>query len=134
MVKDKVTIITGSTSGIGLDTARVFAQNGAKVVISGRNEEVLQKTAKELRDEGLEVIGIRCDVSNEEDIKNLISQTVIYYGTVHVFVSNAGIQHVSNIEDFPTEKFEEILKLMLVGPFSAIKALFPIMKKQNGEE
>jgi len=131
MVKDKVTIITGSTSGIGLDTARVFAQNGAKVVISGRNEEVLQKTAKELRDEGLEVIGIRCDVSNEEDIKNLISQTVIYYGTVHVFVSNAGIQHVSNIEDFPTEKFEEILKLMLVGPFSAIKALFPIMKKQK---
>ncbi len=131
MVKDKVTIITGSTSGIGLDIARVFTQNGAKVVLSGRNEEVLEKTIKVLRDEGLEVIGIRCDVSNEEDIKNLITKTVEYYGTVHIFVSNAGIQHVSNIEDFPTEKFEEILKLMLVGPFSAIKALFPIMKEQK---
>lgn len=131
MVKDKVTVITGSTSGIGLDIARIFAQNGAKVVISGRNEEVLEKTAQELRDEGLEVIGVRCDVGSEEDIKNLIAKTVEHYGTVHVFVSNAGIQHVANIEDFPTEKFEQILKLMLVGPFIATKELFPIMKKQK---
>ncbi len=131
MVKDKVTVITGSTSGIGLDIARVFAQNGAKVVISGRNEEVLEKTAQNLRDEGLEVIGIRCDVGSEDDIKNLVAKTVEHYGTVHVFVSNAGIQHVANIEDFPTDKFEQILKLMLVGPFIATKELFPIMKKQN---
>ncbi|MCP4970101.1 MAG: 3-hydroxybutyrate dehydrogenase [Arcobacter sp.] len=131
MVKNKVTIITGSTSGIGLDTARLFAQNGAKVVISGRNEEVLDKTTRELRSEGLEVIGIKCDVSKEEEIKSLISKTVEHYGTIHIFVSNAGIQHVASIEDFPTDKFEEILKLMLVGPFSAIKELFPIMKKQK---
>ena len=131
MIKDKITIITGSASGIGFDTAKTFAKNAAKVVLSDINEEALDKAVKTLKDEGFDVLGIKCDVSKEEDIKNLISTTVKHYGTVHIFISNAGIQHVSKIEDFSTEKYELMLKLMLVAPFIAIKELFPIMKKQQ---
>ena len=131
MVQEKVTIITGSASGIGLDTANVFAQNGAKVVLSDINEEALEKAVNDFKSKGYEVLGVKCDVSSESDIKNLVNKTVEHFGTVHVFISNAGIQHVSGIEDFPTEKYEFMLKLMLVGPFIAIKELFPIMKKQQ---
>lgn len=131
MVKNKVTIITGSASGIGLDTARVFAQNGAKVVLSDINEEALMKAKEELVKENYDVIAIKCDASKEDDIKNLVAKSNEYYGRVDVFISNAGIQYVSDIEDFPTDKYEFMLKLMLVAPFIAIKELFPIMKKQK---
>ncbi|NQY94513.1 MAG: 3-hydroxybutyrate dehydrogenase, partial [Campylobacteraceae bacterium] len=131
MVQDKVTIITGSASGIGLDTANVFAQNGAKIVLSDINEEALEKAVNDFKAKGYEVLGVKCDVSSESDIKNLVSKTVEHFGTVHIFISNAGIQHVSAIEDFSTQKYEFMLKLMLVGPFIAIKELFPIMKKQQ---
>lgn len=131
MVQDKVTVITGSASGIGLDTAKVFAENGAKMVLSDINEKALEEAVKVFEGKGYDVIGIKCDASSEEDIKNLISKTVKHYGRVDIFVSNAGIQHVSNIEDFPTEKYEFMIKLMLIAPFIAIKELFPIMKKQK---
>ncbi len=131
MVEGKVTIITGSASGIGLDTANVFAQNGAKVVLSDINESALESAVKDFEEKGYEVLGIKCDVSSESDIKNLVAKTVEHFGTVHVFISNAGIQHVSDIEDFPTDKYEFMLKLMLVAPFIAIKELFPIMKEQK---
>lgn len=131
MVKNKVTVITGAASGIGLDTARVFAKNEARVVLSDINEEALSLAVKEFKDKGYDAIGIRCDISNEEDIKNLIKESISHYGRIDVFISNAGIQHVDNIEDFPTDKYEFMLKLMLVGPFIAIKELFPIMKKQQ---
>ena len=130
MVQNKVTIITGSASGIGLDTANIFAQNGAKIVLSDINEEALENAVNDFKAKGYEVLGIKCDVSSESDIKNLVSKTVEHFGTVHIFISNAGIQHVSAIEDFSTQKYEFMLKLMLVGPFIAIKELFPIMKKQ----
>lgn len=131
MVKNKVTIVTGSASGVGLDTAKIFAQNGAKIVLSDINEKALKEAVANFKEENFDVIGIKCDVSNENDIKNLIAKTVEHYGTVHIFISNAGIQHVSNIEDFSTEKYELMLKIMLVAPFIAIKELFPIMKKQK---
>ena len=131
MLKNKVTVITGAASGIGLDTARVFAKNEAKVVLSDINEEALNIAVDELKSAGYDVLAIKCDISNENDIKNLIKESMAYYGRIDVFISNAGIQHVDNIEDFPTAKYEFMLKLMLVGPFIAIKELFPIMKKQQ---
>ena len=131
MVKNKVTIITGSASGIGFESAKVFASNGAKIVLSDINEVGLKEKVTYLKDTGNDAIGIKCDVSNEKDIKNLILKTYEHFKSVDIFISNAGIQHVSNIEDFPTSKYELMLKVMLVSPFIAIKELFPIMKKQK---
>jgi 3-hydroxybutyrate dehydrogenase len=131
MIKNKVTIITGAASGIGLDIATTFAKNGAKVVLSDINEEALNEAVNSLREKGYEALGIKCNVLKEDEIKDLINMTVEHYKTIDIFISNAGIQHVSNIEDFPTNKYELMLKLMLVAPFIAIKEVFPIMKKQK---
>ncbi|WP_085505351.1 3-hydroxybutyrate dehydrogenase [Thalassobacillus devorans] len=131
MVDNKVVFITGAASGIGHEIGVEFAKNGAKVAFSDINEEKLQEAVKKLSDEGYECIGVKCDVTKEEELQQAIDQTVEKYGRLDVLINNAGLQHVASIEDFPTEKFEFITKVMLVAPFMATKHVFPIMKKQG---
>ncbi|MYL39221.1 3-hydroxybutyrate dehydrogenase [Halobacillus litoralis] len=131
MVENKVVFITGAASGIGYEIGTEFAKNGAKVVLSDINEEKVKEAEKQLSSEGYDVTGLVCDVTKEKDIQDAIDATVDKYGRLDVLVNNAGLQHVSSIEEFPTEKFELITKIMLVAPFMATKHVFPIMKKQG---
>ncbi|MFG6115399.1 3-hydroxybutyrate dehydrogenase [Halobacillus sp. MO56] len=131
MVDNKVVFITGAASGIGHEIGVEFVKNGAKVAFSDINEEKLQEATKKLTDEGYDCIGVKCDVTKEEELQQAIDQTVEKYGRLDVLINNAGLQHVASIEDFPTEKFEFITKVMLVAPFMATKHAFPIMKKQG---
>ncbi|MGE7183949.1 3-hydroxybutyrate dehydrogenase [Peribacillus sp. NPDC006672] len=131
MVKDKVAIITGSARGIGFEIGKIFAENGAKVVLSDLNQNTVEKAALDLRNKGLEVIGLKADVTSEEDIIQLIKQTKDKYGRIDIFINNAGLQHVAPIEEFPTEKFELMIKIMLTAPFISIKNVLPIMKEQG---
>ncbi|WP_028784768.1 3-hydroxybutyrate dehydrogenase [Thalassobacillus devorans] len=131
MVDNKVVFITGAASGIGHEIGVEFVKNGAKVAFSDINEEKLQEATKKLTDEGYDCIGVKCDVTKEEELQQAIDQTVEKYGRLDVLINNAGLQHVASIEDFPTEKFEFITKVMLVAPFMATKHVFPIMKKQG---
>lgn len=130
-VKDKVTIITGSASGIGLEVGKVFLENGAKVVLSDINESRLQEAARALQSSGCPCIGVKADVTNEADIKNLVERTVKEFGKVDVLFNNAGLQYVANIEDFPLSKFKQMIDIMLVAPFLATKYVLPYMKKQK---
>ncbi|MGP4059598.1 3-hydroxybutyrate dehydrogenase [Halobacillus sp. H74] len=131
MVENKVVFITGAASGIGYEIGTEFARNGAKVVLSDIQEEKVKQAAARLTEEGLEAIGLVCDVTKEEQIQSAIDETVEKFGRLDVLVNNAGLQHVASIEEFPTEKFELITKIMLVAPFMATKHVFPIMKKQG---
>ncbi|MFD4819232.1 3-hydroxybutyrate dehydrogenase [Peribacillus butanolivorans] len=131
MVKDKVAIITGSARGIGFEIGKIFAENGAKVVLSDLNQITVEDAALDLRNKGLEVTGFKADVTKEEDIIQLIKQTKRKYGRIDIFINNAGLQHVAPIEEFPTEKFEQMIKIMLTAPFIAIKNVLPIMKEQG---
>jgi 3-hydroxybutyrate dehydrogenase len=131
MVKDKVAIITGSARGIGFEIGKIFAENGAKVVLSDLDQNTVEKVALELRNNGLEVIGLKADVTSEEDIIQLIKQAKDKYGRIDIFINNAGLQHVAPIEEFPTEKFELMIKIMLTAPFISIKNVLPIMKEQG---
>ncbi len=131
MVKEKVAIITGSARGIGFEIGKVFAENGAKVVLSDLNEKAVVEAAEKLRNEGLDVTGLKADVTKEKDIIQLIESSKNKYGQIDIFINNAGLQHVSPIEEFPTEKFELMIKIMLTAPFIAIKHVLPIMKKQG---
>ena len=110
---------------------KAFAKEGAKVVITDRLEERAIEAAEQIQEEGYQAIGLKCDVTSEEEITAAISQTVNHFGSLHILINNAGMQHVSPIEDFPTEKFELLIKIMQIAPFIAIKHAFPIMKNKN---
>ncbi|AJD92656.1 3-hydroxybutyrate dehydrogenase [Jeotgalibacillus malaysiensis] len=132
MVKDKVVYITGAASGIGYEIAVAFAKAGAKIVLTDINEEAVKKVAEELHNKGYESLGLACDVTKEDHLKETIEQAVAHFGRLDVLINNAGMQHVSAIQDFPTEKFELLIKIMLTAPFIATKHVFPIMKQQGG--
>jgi 3-hydroxybutyrate dehydrogenase len=131
MVKGQVVFITGAASGIGHSIGMEFLNAGAKVVFTDINEDKLNEVTKALQDSGKDCMGIKVDVTNEEDIKSAIEKTVEKYGRLDVLLNNAGLQHVSPIEDFPTSKYEFMIKVMLTAPFMAIKHAMPIMKKQG---
>ena len=131
MVDNKVVLITGAASGIGYEISSDFAEAGAKIVLTDINEEAVKKAAETLKSQGLDCIGLKCDVTNEEDIKSAIEQTVAHFGSLDVLINNAGLQYISPLEEFPTEKYELLIRIMLIAPFIATKHAFPIMKKQG---
>lgn len=131
LLKDKVAFITGSASGIGLEIAKKFAHEGAKVVISDMNAEQCTKTVEALTKDGFEALSAPCDVSDEQAYQGAIALAHQTFGRLDILINNAGFQHVAAIEDFPTEIFQKLLNVMLVGSFIGIKHAFPIMKAQK---
>lgn len=131
LLEQKVALITGAASGIGIEMARTFAEAGASVVISDLNGEAANRAAAHLQANGHQALGAACDVTNEEQFKASIDAALSAYGRLDILVNNAGLQHVAPLEEFPTEKFELLLKIMLTGPFIGIKHVFPIMKQQQ---
>lgn len=131
LLKGKVALITGSASGIGLEIARNFASEGAKVILTDLRGDAVQISVDALQDQGYEAWGMSCDVSEEEQFKHCILETYRNHGRFDILVNNAGLQHVAPIEEFPTEKYEQLIKVMLVAPFIGIKHAFPIMKQQG---
>ncbi|GIO01956.1 3-hydroxybutyrate dehydrogenase [Brevibacillus halotolerans] len=131
LLDQRVAFITGAASGIGYEMARHFAGEGAIIAIADLNAGAVASSAERLRQQGYKVIGLPCDVSNEEQVAASVQRVVEEYGRLEILINNAGLQHVSPIEEFPTECFELLLKVMLVGPFLGIKHAFPIMKQQG---
>jgi 3-hydroxybutyrate dehydrogenase len=131
LLNAKVAVVTGAASGIGLAIASAMAEAGAKVMISDLLEEPAEAAAGQLRSKGYEARSMRVDASSEADLTTLIDETRRYFGAVDIFVNNAGMQHVARIEEFPTEKFTQLINLMLIGPFISTKLVFPIMKAQG---
>ncbi|MCA1038738.1 3-hydroxybutyrate dehydrogenase [Bacillus infantis] len=131
MVQGRTVLITGAAQGIGYEIGKSFARQGANLVLTDIQQEQVEKAAEQLRAEGFRAVGLKCDVTLEEEIKKSIHSAVEEFGGLDVLINNAGLQHVSMIEDFPTEKFEFMLKVMLTAPFTAIKHSLPIMKKQG---
>jgi 3-hydroxybutyrate dehydrogenase len=130
-MKNKVVFITGAAGGIGFEMAGAFAGAGASVVISDVNAHALDNAVSSLRRQHKTASGIRCDVTQEEEIINALQSVVNLHGRIDVLINNAGIQHVSPIEDFPVDKFELMIRIMLTAPFIAIRKVFPLMKKQQ---
>lgn len=126
----KVVIITGSASGIGMEIAKAFLDSNYSVVFSDINAKALDDVVKQ-HSKSNNCMGIVCDVGNEEQVKELVSKTYENYKRIDVFINNAGLQYVANIEDFPTDKFESMIKIMLIGAFISTKYVLPIMKNQQ---
>lgn len=132
-MKDKVVVVTGSTSGIGLGIASKFAKHGAKIVINGFADSAqITQISKNLMALGAADVSFEgADLSIPEQIDAMFKSIMQKYKKVDVLVNNAGIQFVSPIEDFPPEKWEMIMRIDLIASFYTIRNVVPIMKKQN---
>ena len=126
MLQGKVAFITGAAQGIGLQIARDFAREGAAVAVADLNGQAAKAAAA-----GLGGIGVACDVTSEAQLVAALDQVIAAHGRIDVLVNNAGLQFVSPIEEFPAEKFELLIRVMLIAPFLAIKHVFPLMKRQR---
>lgn len=130
-MKNKVVFITGSASGIGFEIGKQFAKEGAKVVVSDLNAEQIDRAVTILQKQNSNVWGVKCDVTQEKDVRNAVEKIIEKHGRLDILINNAGLQYISPIEEFPVEKFEHMIRVMLIGPFIAIKYILPIMKMQN---
>ncbi|HSN92893.1 MAG TPA: 3-hydroxybutyrate dehydrogenase [Anaeromyxobacteraceae bacterium] len=127
----RVALVTGAAGGIGRDVAERMAREGARVTIADLDGAAAARVAAELAAQGLAVTGVACDVTSEAQLHAALDGTVSAQGRIDVLVNNAGLQHVAPIEEFPLEKFELLLRVMLVAPFLAVKRVFPAMKRQR---
>ncbi len=128
-LENKVAIVTGSTSGIGLETAKLFLNEGARVVISGRREEIGKKLEKLL---GPKCKFIKCDVLIEEEICHLITESQRLLGGVDIVFNNAGApDFVRNIEDISYEKITQSLNLLLTSVIIGTREAARIMKERG---
>ncbi|MEC1662060.1 3-hydroxybutyrate dehydrogenase [Bacillus halotolerans] len=130
-MKKQVALVTGAAGGIGFEIAKEFAREGADVIISDVNQKACGEAAAKLNEEGFSAMGIPCDVTKEEQIADIVHTIKTRYGRLDTLVNNAGMQHVAPIEEFPTERFEQLIRIMLTAPFIAMKHVFPLMKKQQ---
>jgi 3-hydroxybutyrate dehydrogenase len=133
MLKGKVALVTGSTSGIGLAIARTCAQDGAHVVINGfGDKDAIEKERSGIeKDFGVKAIYSGADMSKPAEIVQMVADAEARLGSVDVLVNNAGIQFVSPIEEFPVEKWDQIIAINLSAAFHAIRAAVPGMKKRK---
>jgi len=133
MLKGKVAVITGSTSGIGLGIATAFAQQGADIVLNGFGDvDQIEKLRAGLASQhGVKVLYDGADLSRGEAVRQLVANTVQSLGRIDILVNNAGIQHTALIEDFPVEKWDAILALNLSAVFHGSAAALPHMKRQG---
>ena len=119
-IKDKIAIVGASSKGLGKAVAFGLAGEGVRLTICSRGKEALEETTEEIKSRtGAEVLALRGDVSKPEDVKEIVSQTVKKYGTVHILVNNAGIapKERRDILDMSEESFDEVLSINLKGAF-----------------
>jgi 3-hydroxybutyrate dehydrogenase len=126
----KVAIVTGAASGIGYGIAKRFVQAGARVAIADIQEAAAEKAARELGGPD-RAIAIEMDVTNEEAVNRGVEKAVATFGTVDILVSNAGVQIVHPIEEFPFSDWKKLLAIHLDGGFLTAKACIKHMYKQN---
>lgn len=131
--KDKVAIVTGATKGIGEATAKEFAKEGAKVVVTGRTVELGEKVVAEIKEAGGEAIFVRGDISQPDDVNNLVQKTVEAFGTIDVAVNNAGVNHSADFFDITPDDWDWVLGVDLKGTFLLTQAAARVMVEQEKE-
>ena len=129
--QDKVVIVTGASSGIGLETALAFAREGARVILAARHEGKLREVADahpDLRDRCLVV---PTDVTKDGDVRRLVATTIAKHGRVDILVNNAGVGMRATVAETPIDDAHSLMEVNLYGPLRCIQAVLPHMRRQG---
>ena len=132
LLKGKSIIVTGGGTGLGKSMATRFAELGANLVITSRRQEVIDKTAEELRDHGGKVLAIACDVRDPEQVNDMVNQTVDEFGKIDILLNNAAGNFISPTEDLSPNAFKTIVDIVLNGTFNCTQAAGKVMREKEG--
>jgi 3-hydroxybutyrate dehydrogenase len=133
MLKGKSAIVTGSTSGIGLGIAQALAAQGANVLLNGFGNvpEIKKLAARMETDFGVKVIYSGADMSRSAEIQTMVAEAASRLGGLDILVNNAGIQHVAPVDEFPVDKWDQIIAINLSSSFHTVRAALPFMKQRG---
>ena len=133
MLKAKAAVVTGSTSGIGLGIARALGEQGANIMLNGFGDrKAIETLMAELRAQyHVEVDYSAADMARPGEVSEMIEQCVARFGSVDILANNAGIQHTAPVEEFPMDKWDQILAINLSSAFYSIKAALPHMRRSR---
>lgn len=132
-LENKVAIITGAASGIGKETALLFAKEGAKITVSDINEEAGKKVVEEINNSGGSSIFVKANTAIPSDSENLVAETVKAFGGLHIAVNNAGVGSAfSKVADIKPEDWQRVIDINLSGVFYGMKYQIPEMVKSKG--
>ncbi len=128
----KVVIVTGAGTGIGLGMVRVFAREGAQLVLASRNEQNLRAAADSLGEYGApDALVVPTDVTDEQSVMALFARTMEAFGRVDILINNSGVFDGGPIEDLSLETWRHVMDVNVTGPFLCIRSAMPIMKRQG---
>lgn len=132
MLKGKAAIVTGSTSGIGLAIAHALAKEGCNIMLNGfADDATVAQVKAQIAAFGVRVEFSGADVGKIDQVENMVDATVRAFGSCDIVVNNAGIQHLSKIEDFPLEKWDAVMSTNLFSVFYATRKVLPIMRHKG---
>lgn len=131
-MKDKVVIITGASSGIGLATAKAFARLGARVVLAARSRDLLSAIERDLRNEGFEAFAVPTDVTSESDCQHLVKETIDKYGRIDILVNNAGISMRALFRDVDIRVLQKLFDVNFWGAVRCTKFALPHLIASRG--
>jgi len=130
--ENQVALVTGAASGIGLATAKAFAQSGASVALADWNEKAVRSAAEELAGQGHKTLAIRCDVADDAQVEAMVDQTVAAFGRLDAAYNNAGVQNeLAETADQTREDFDRVVGINLRGVWSCMKFELRQMRKQG---
>lgn len=130
--EDKVALVTGAGSGLGLATVKAFAESGASVVLADWNEKAVRSAAEELAAQGHKALAIHCDVADDAQVEAMVDQTVATFGRLDAAYNNAGVQNVlAETADSPRDDYDRVMAINLRGVWSCMKFELQQMRKQG---
>ena len=130
-LKGKVVLITGGARGLGLVMARQLAKEGAKLAICARDTDQLEEAERELTALGAEVLALRCDVSNQADVQQLIEQILARFGRIDVLINNASVIQLGPFDNMKLQEYQEAMNTNFYGSLHTILAVVPQMQARN---
>jgi len=131
MLKGKTAIVTGGNRGIGKAIAIALANEGCDIVIAARNREKMKKASEEIKNLGVDVLAIKCDVRESKDVSNAVKQAVKRFDAIDILVNNAGVAYYKTLTETSEEEFDETMNTNMRGVFLFTKNVLPIMMKQR---